>query len=54
MNLFVALFTLVGFALTTGVWLVGAYTIFTKVRPFVMDRINKLDSEDDVDFDIFR
>jgi predicted membrane protein len=49
MNIFVALFTLVGFALTTGVWFIGAYTIFTKVRPFVMDRINKSEEDSEID-----
>lgn len=42
MNLFVALFTILGFAVTTGVWFVGAYTIVKKVYPFVMERINSV------------
>lgn len=47
MSLFVALFTLLGFLVTTGIWLVGAYTIITKVYPLVKERINKYTLEEE-------
>ncbi len=33
MNLFVALYTIVAFALTKGIWLVGMYCLVTKLVP---------------------
>lgn len=54
MNLFVALFTILGFAVTTGVWFVGAYTIVKKVYPFVMDRINSIREDEESDLEFYR
>jgi hypothetical protein len=50
MNIFVALYTIVAFFLTKGIWMLGAYYLVTKLVPLVRSiDFSIFDKEEDVE-----